>query len=117
MSRLLRIVFISVAIIIAVSFVRKTGKIQTKKDSSPKVLGEEKSNASPTPPVEKTFDKSMQVVGNLIDNTTDFVQSQASNAAGLVANMAIQNTAKSVASQIQKLPQDQQNELKTQICK
>ncbi len=117
MSRFLRIVFIAVVIIIAVSFVRKTAKVQTKKNSSPNVLGEERHNTSPASPVEKAFDKSLQVVGGLIDKTTDFVQSQASNAAGVVANIAIQNTAKSVAGQIQKLPPDQQQELKKQLCK
>lgn len=117
MSQLLRIVFISVAIVIVVSFVRKTDKTHTKKASSPKILGEERHNTSTTSPVEKTLDKGTQVVGNLIDNTTNFVQSEASNAAALVANMAVQNTAKGVASQIQKLSPDQQKELKTQICK
>ncbi len=117
MNQFLRIVFIGVVIIIAVSFVRKTAKVQTKKNSFSNVLGEERHNTSPASPVERTFDKSMQVVGGFIDKTTDFVQSQASNAAGVVANTVVQNTAKSVAGQIQKLPPDQQQELKKQLCK
>lgn len=71
--------------------------------------------------IAEKFDNSLRSVekqtGNIFQNATDFVADQVTNTTSSVTETIIKNTTESIIKQIEKLPGENQTQIKELICK
>ena len=108
---LIKAIFISFLILISAIF---GFFIKKKSQDIPSVLGEvEKKNDL----IVDSVDKAKKIGGEVLGETASFVQDLTSKAASTASDLIYQNTIGKLINQIDKLPQDQQERVKEQICK
>mgnify|MGYP001567030164 CR=1 FL=1 len=71
--------------------------------------------------IAEKFDEGLKSVeeqtGNVFQNATDFVKDQVSNTTNSLTETVIKNTTQNIINQIEKLPDNNQTQIKELICK
>lgn len=92
-------------------------KAQSKKTKTLKII-EDKGQVEG---IAEKFDEGLRNVekqtGNIYQNATDFVADQVTNTTSSVTETIIKNTTQSIINQIEKLPGNNQEQIKELICK
>jgi len=122
---LIKVVFLFSLFLMAIIF---NQLIKKKVKDIPTVLGEVKKLKGKTENeivdkmqksdlVADSVKKAEEVSGQVLGDTTNFIQDMANKAASMASDLIYQNTLGKLIDQINKLPQQEQEKVKEQICK
>lgn len=67
--------------------------------------------------VEEKLEEGGKTLNEVLGETKSFVSEQASKSASAVTSVVLEESSKKVVEQIEKLPKEQQEEIKQNICK
>ncbi len=119
---ILRLFFISALIVTAVIFNKtRSGQVKSRNE----VLGQTKENtlsldnlqAGAKKILDEAANKTEETLGDVLGQAQTFAEQTASKSASSVSDFIFDNTVGSIIKQIDKLPQNQQEDIRRNICK
>ncbi len=118
---ILRLFFISALIVVAIIFNRTRGK-EAKPQSE--VLGQTKTNPISLDSLQtgaknlldQAANQTEETLGDVLGQAQTFAEQTASKSASSVSDFIFDNTVGSIIKQIDKLPRDQQEDIRRNIC-
>ncbi|OGK30961.1 hypothetical protein A3F29_04305 [Candidatus Roizmanbacteria bacterium RIFCSPHIGHO2_12_FULL_33_9] len=92
-------------------------RVETENKKTIKILDEEGQVEGIAEKFDEGLRSAEEQTGNIIENATTFVSDQVSRASESVTNVVIKNTTQNIVNQIEKLPENNQTQIKELICK